>query len=191
MRLWLYTQLALVLLELINFNVLEEQGMQMPQVTLSCFQFSSEALFQRVNVSILCMALENASWAQEDLCHSANPVLWIRFNTDRTFVVMSTGHTSQHFSVMETRFGILRHTVSSAVLPEPHESLVFLSPESWHDKYTFGLWVCLRQITGPHENMGWILSSSCKDKCSAFWLRLRASVRFCLTMGWMHNWERS
>ena len=69
-------------------------------------------------------------------------------------MVMSMGHTAQHFSVTETRFGSLRHTISSAVPPESHESLVFLSPESWHDKYTFGLRVCLRQITGPRENMG-------------------------------------
>lgn len=152
MWLWLYIQLALVLLESINFNVLGKQSIQMSHVMLSCFQFSSGALFQCVNVTVLRITLQNAFWAQEDLCNSVNPVLWICFNVERTFVAISTWHTSQCFSMTKTPFGFWRHTISRTISLESHESLVFLSPESWHDKYTFGLskWLC--EITGPNED---------------------------------------
>ena len=84
---------------------------------------------------------------------------------DRTFVVISKGHTSQRFSLTEMQRGFLRHTISGSVPPESHESLVLVSPGSWHDKYTFGLSAWLCEITGLHEHMRSALSSSCKDKC--------------------------
>lgn len=155
----------------------------MSQVMLSCFQFSSGALPQRVNVTVLHMALENASRAQGDLCNSVKPILWICFSVDRTFVVISTWHTSQCFPVTETQFEFWHRTIRD-IPPESHESLVFLSLESWHDKYTFGLSMWLCETTGPDEDVGQILSSSCEHKCSACWLQVRVTpARSRLTLG--------
>lgn len=69
-------------------------------------------------------------------------------------MVLSTRHASQCSSVTKTPFGLGRHIVASAICPESHESSVFLSPESWHDKYTFGLSMWLCEITGPDEDVG-------------------------------------
>lgn len=177
---WVYTALTLhrvgpCVVKAYSFQCLRGAGIHMSQV-LSCFPFGSGALFHQVNVSVSCVALGNTSWAQEDLGHSANPVLWISYNVDRTFVVISKGHTSQCFSLTEMQCGFLRHTISGSVPPESHESLVFVSPRSWHDKYTFGLSAWLCEITGPHEHMGSILSSSCKDKCSVFCLQGKVKI---------------
>lgn len=135
------------------FQCLGGQSIPMSQVMLSCFHLSSGAPFQCVNVTVFCMAPENASWAQEDLCNSGNSILWICFNMDRTFVVRSMCHTSQCLSVTKTWFRFWCHMISSVIPPESHESLIFLSPESWHDKYTLGLSMWLCEITGLDKDM--------------------------------------
>lgn len=69
-------------------------------------------------------------------------------------MVISIWHTSQRFSVTETWLGFWRHTPSSAIPPESHESLVFLSHEGLHNKYMFGLsrWLC--EIIGLRKGIG-------------------------------------
>lgn len=91
-------------------------------------------------------------------------------------MVISTWHTFQRFSVTETWFGFWRHTPSSAIPPESHESLVFLSPESWHDKYTFGLSIWLCEIISLGEVVGYVPSSFSKDKCRAYLLQVKVNV---------------
>jgi hypothetical protein len=93
------------------------------------------------------------------------------FLMNKTCMVISTWHTSQCSFVTKTQFGLGRHIVSSATCPASHESSVFLSPESWHDKYTFGLSMWLCEIIGLDEDMGWILSGFPKERWSEDWLQ--------------------
>lgn len=70
-------------------------------------------------------------------------------------------------------FGIARSPVPFL---QSHESLVFLSSESWHDKYAFGLSMWLCEITGLDEDVGSVFSGFCKGKCSACWILIKVNI---------------
>lgn len=99
-------------------------------------------------------------------------------------MVISTWHTSQRFSVTKTWFGFWRHTPSSTVPPESHESLVFLFLRAGMTS------IHLASACGYVRSLAWVriwgkfLQVSVKRSAVHICYRLRLVflARFCLTL---------